>query len=62
MMFDHDWFDQQEEIAWGILDGMSRSEREAYFLSQGLTSDGLPLDVELVEAADLLAMIDGRAK
>lgn len=61
MMLDHDYLDAQDEILQGILDGISRDERETYFRQQGLTSDGLPLDVELVEAADLLRTIDGRA-
>jgi hypothetical protein len=62
MIIDYgDYFEGQHEIWLGILDGLGREEREAYFRSQGLTSDGLPLAVELVEAADLLKTIDGRA-
>lgn len=58
-----DWDDAQQEIYWGILDGMPRDEREAYFIAQGLTADGLPMpiDLELAEATDLLNTIDGRA-
>jgi len=60
MTFD-DYLESQYDILQGILDGMGREEREAYFRSQGLTADGLPLSVELEEAADLLRTIDGRA-
>lgn len=56
-----DYWEGQHEIWLGILDGMPREEREQYFREQGLTSDGLPLPVELEEAADLLRTTDGRA-
>ncbi len=53
-----DYLDQQSEIYWGIIDGMSEDEREAFFRERGLSSDGLPIDAELVEGADLLRTID----
>jgi hypothetical protein len=61
MIIDYgDYWEGQHEIWLGIVDGMGREEREQYFRDQGLTSDGLPMpiDAELVEAADLLRTID----